>query len=104
MWHSRMLPEEKETRKRISNTKRQRLHPTRVELYGKVSKYCKKRKLSRKSEKRIHNLVYNIYNDIDERDLRQVPVEDRVPRSLEREMTFSEHYWEVDYFDTVKDF
>jgi hypothetical protein len=102
MWQARMLPSEKAERVRIANIKRRALHPNRSELYGRVVQYCVKRKLSKKAASRIYNLVYDLQNDVDERDLRSVPVKDRVPRSLEPEMTFSEYYWNVEYFGDIK--
>ena len=97
-----MSPREKTERIRNSNKKRRLTHPTRTELCGRVAQYCTRRKLSKKAAHRIYDLVYNIHNDREERDLRTIPVQDRVPRSLEPEMTFSAQYWNIEHFATVR--
>ena len=98
-WAHRLSQSEKRAIAIVDERKRKILHPTRKELQGKgnVSSYVQRRKLNNRVEKTIDALVHENKFIVDHRDLRMVHKSDRVPRSLEPEATFSEHYWLIDH-------
>ena len=70
--------------------------PTRKELKDRdgAVRYCSMMRLSHVATKRVIDLVTRSVSDIDFRDHRSIPKEDRVPRSLEYDET-PPRYWDI---------
>ena len=96
-WHKKLTVHEKKARRKRSKRKRQLCEPTREELNSesKVHAYCDKRMLNVRVRSCLLDILKNKdVQKIDHRDLRQVPPEDRVPRSLQMPST-PPQYWKV---------
>ena len=101
-WCKKLSNVEKKQGRARADLRRRRLHPSREELRGQVLTYCQNRGLNARVQTCIQELVMGIESPHDPRDQRQVPMSDRVPRSLETKDTYSPHYWSIDYFPPVQ--
>jgi hypothetical protein len=96
-WTQKLSKDKKRELQKRAESIRKEMYPKPSELIGNIPSYVKRRKLNKRVEETIRELVENKKYIVDERDLRTVHKSDRVPRSLEPEMTFSTNYWLIDH-------
>lgn len=98
-WKTKKTKQEKKEGLKEYNKKRKYKQPNREELSDakKSRKFCQQQGFSVKATKRVVDLVTGVVNDIDFRDQRTIPKEDRVPRSLEQVPASPPGFWETDF-------
>jgi hypothetical protein len=95
-WSTRLTKEEKKRMRARALVRQQRLHPTIDDVRKNVKFYTSK--MTPRAAGIVHDILARGYSTtLDTRDLRTVPVEDRVPRSLECPGT-PPGYWNAKFF------
>lgn len=97
-WTTKKTPADKDRLRAAAERRRKRVAPTRDEIRGDVDAYCDSEGLTERARATIKVLCRGGKGgkaQPDPRDLRGVPKEDRVPRSLEAPPT-PPGYWLLD--------